>query len=93
MTILLTPGKVTLYDLASVFWCGAPARLDPACDAAIARGAARIAEIAAGEAPVYGVNTGFGKLASIRIRITSYNVCYTKLLRGSYDIFLATIVP
>ncbi len=67
MTIVLKPGAVTLFDLASVFWCGAPARLDPACDAAIARGAARIAEIAAGDAPVYGVNTGFGKLASIRI--------------------------
>ncbi|MFN4129243.1 MAG: histidine ammonia-lyase, partial [Paracoccaceae bacterium] len=29
--------------------------------------AARIAEVAAGDAAVYGVNTGFGKLASIRI--------------------------
>src|SRR5690606_5823028 len=29
--------------------------------------AARIAAIAAGNAPVYGVNTGFGKLASIKI--------------------------
>ena len=28
---------------------------------------ARIAEIAAGDEPVYGINTGFGKLASIKI--------------------------
>ena len=31
------------------------------------KGAVRIAEIAAGDVPVYGINTGFGKLACIRI--------------------------
>ena len=44
-----------------------PSRLDPATAPGIARAAARIGAIAAGAAPVYGVNTGFGKLASIRI--------------------------
>ncbi len=39
----------------------------PSFDAGIAEAAARIAEIAAGNAPVYGINTGFGKLASIKI--------------------------
>jgi histidine ammonia-lyase len=67
MTITLTPGAVTLETLGTIFWTGTPAVLDPAFDAAIDRAAARIAEIAAGNAPVYGVNTGFGKLASIRI--------------------------
>ncbi len=67
MTHILTPGQVPLSVLADVYWNATPARLDPACDAAIEKGARRIAEIAAGNAPVYGINTGFGKLASIRI--------------------------
>ncbi|TAX25035.1 aromatic amino acid lyase, partial [Rhizobium leguminosarum] len=67
MTITLHPGSVSLKDLETIYWTGVPARLDPAFDAGIAKAAARIAEIAAGNAPVYGINTGFGKLASIKI--------------------------
>ncbi|WJR68267.1 histidine ammonia-lyase [Neorhizobium sp. CSC1952] len=67
MTIILHPGKVPLADLAEIYWSNGSARLDPSSDGAIDRGAARIAEIAAGNEPVYGINTGFGKLASIRI--------------------------
>lgn len=67
MTITLHPGSVSLKDLETIYWTGAPARLDPSFDTGIAKAAARIAEIAAGNAPVYGINTGFGKLASIKI--------------------------
>lgn len=67
MTVILHPGKVPLADLADLYWTRRTVRLDPACDPAIARAAARIAALAMGELPVYGVNTGFGKLASIRI--------------------------
>jgi histidine ammonia-lyase len=67
MTITLTPGAVSLDTLAMIYWTGTPVVLDPDCDSAIEKAAARIAEIAAGNAPVYGVNTGFGKLASIKI--------------------------
>lgn len=67
MTITLVPGRVTLAQLMSIYWDGQAAVLDRAADAGIARGAARIAEIARGNAPVYGINTGFGKLASIKI--------------------------
>jgi histidine ammonia-lyase len=67
MTLTLTPGSVSLEMLAEIFWTGTPAVLDRSCEAAVDRAAARIAQIAAGNAPVYGVNTGFGKLASIRI--------------------------
>jgi histidine ammonia-lyase len=41
--------------------------LDPASAAAVAAGAAAVERIVAVGAPVYGINTGFGKLASIRI--------------------------
>jgi histidine ammonia-lyase len=67
MTITLTPGTVTLDTLAAIYWHGTPVLLDPAFDAGVLKAAARIAEIARGNVPVYGVNTGFGKLASIKI--------------------------
>ncbi len=67
MSLLLHPGSVPLSLLETVYRTGEPARLDPACDHAIAAAAVAIAKIAAGDFPVYGVNTGFGKLASIRI--------------------------
>ncbi len=67
MTITLHPGSVTLSDLAAIYWSGKAAILDHSFDQAIERAAARIAAIAAGNEPVYGVNTGFGKLASIKI--------------------------
>ncbi|MCF3642970.1 histidine ammonia-lyase [Rhizobium sp. TRM95111] len=67
MTIILHPGAVPLATLESIYRTRAAARLAPSFDAGIARAAARIAEIAGGDAPVYGINTGFGKLASIKI--------------------------
>lgn len=67
MTITLHPGSVTLAELAEIYWRGENAVLDPAFDARIEKAAARIAAIAAGNEPVYGINTGFGKLASIKI--------------------------
>lgn len=67
MTITLHPGSVPLSQLADIYWNGTNAVLDRSFDARIERAAARIAAIAAGNAPVYGVNTGFGKLASIKI--------------------------
>lgn len=67
MTITLHPGSVPLKILESIYWNGETARLEPSFDAGIAKAAARIAEIAGGDEPVYGINTGFGKLASIKI--------------------------
>jgi histidine ammonia-lyase len=67
MSIVLTPGSVSLKTLHDIYWNGTPVRIDPSFDAGIEKAAARIAQIAAGNEPVYGINTGFGKLASIRI--------------------------
>jgi len=63
----LLPGSVPLATLRRIYWLAETPGLDPSAAAGIARSAARIAEVAAGDAAVYGVNTGFGKLASIRI--------------------------
>ena len=59
--------NVTLSDLAEVYWNGSPVTLNPSCRASVEDAAERIAAAAAGDQPVYGVNTGFGKLASIKI--------------------------
>src|SRR5690606_40895881 len=67
MTTILKPGSVPLETLEKIYRDGLPVRIEPSFHAGIEKAAARIAEIAAGDAPVYGINTGFGKLASIRI--------------------------
>ena len=43
--------------------------LDPACATAIQASADSVARIVAKGEPVYGINTGFGKLASVRIPV------------------------
>ncbi len=67
MTITLRPGAVSLADLETIYRMAAGVRIDDSFRPGIARAAARIGEIAAGDAAVYGINTGFGKLASVRI--------------------------
>lgn len=67
MTLILKPGSVSLGTFEKIYREKSSVRLDTAFHAAIEKAAARIAEIAAGDTPVYGINTGFGKLASIRI--------------------------
>ena len=66
-TLTLTPGAVTLQQLERVFREECAVRLDENCHAAIGAAHERIAEAAAGDLAVYGVNTGFGKLASVKI--------------------------
>ena len=64
--IVLKPGDATLADWRAIYR-GAVPRLDPACGPKIAASAAAVARIVAKGEPVYGINTGFGKLASVRI--------------------------
>ncbi|MBY9068060.1 histidine ammonia-lyase [Hyphomonas sp. WL0036] len=64
--IILTPGAVPLSQWRAI-WTGAVPQLDPACAPAIAASAAAVARILAKGQPVYGINTGFGKLATVRI--------------------------
>jgi histidine ammonia-lyase len=66
MTEILRPGEITLAQWNAIYR-GAGAELDPASAPGIAASAAAVERIVAKGDPVYGVNTGFGKLASIRI--------------------------
>ena len=67
MSLILQPGSVPLSTLEQIYRKNLAVRIDPSFHKGVEKAAARIAEIAAGDAPVYGINTGFGKLASIRI--------------------------
>ncbi len=66
-SLVLTPGHVTLSDLARVYREELAVTLNRSARPAIEAATAAISLAAAGDKPVYGVNTGFGKLASMRI--------------------------
>ncbi|MEP4037841.1 histidine ammonia-lyase [Pseudophaeobacter sp.] len=66
-TLTLTPGNVSLAELERVFREECAVRLDASCRPAVEEAHSRIEAAANGEAAVYGVNTGFGKLASVKI--------------------------
>ncbi len=63
----LIPGQTTLAQLERILRSEKPAVLDPSARKGVDWAAAQIAKAAAGSAAVYGVNTGFGKLASLKI--------------------------
>ena len=67
MTRMLTPGAATLTQLRDIWANSHAVTLDPAAHAGIRAAQALVAKAAAGDAAVYGVNTGFGKLASVKI--------------------------
>lgn len=67
MTTVLTPGAMSLKALEELYRNGGAFSLARSARAPIDQSAEKIAEAARGVAPVYGVNTGFGKLASVRI--------------------------
>jgi histidine ammonia-lyase len=63
---LIEPGHTPLADWCAIYR-GGSVRLDPACLDGVAAAAAAVERIVARGEPVYGINTGFGKLASVRI--------------------------
>ena len=66
ISIVMTPGAVPLADWRAIYR-GAGVRLDPAAMPTVEASAAAVARILSRGEPVYGINTGFGKLASVRI--------------------------
>ena len=79
-TLTLAPGAVTLDQLAQIF-AGANVTLDPASWPRVQAGAAIVAAAAQGSAAVYGINTGFGKLASKRIPAEQTTTLQRNLIR------------
>jgi histidine ammonia-lyase len=65
--VRLVPGELTLDQLHAFERSHHSLELDPACRERLAMGAAAVARIVAEGKPVYGINTGFGKLAQTHI--------------------------
>ena len=67
MSTVLTPGAATLAQLHDIWSKNLPVTLDASAHPGIRTAAEAVARAAAGHDAVYGVNTGFGKLASVKI--------------------------
>ena len=65
-SIVVAPGQVRLSDLAQVL-AGAPVSLDASFWQRVEAASNIVAKAALADVPTYGINTGFGKLASTRI--------------------------
>ncbi len=65
-TETLMPGATPLPVWRQIYF-GADGALDPGCRPSVEASARIIDAVVTAGAPVYGVNTGFGKLASVRI--------------------------
>jgi histidine ammonia-lyase len=80
--MLLRPGRLTLDELQAIHAGLQPLVLDPQALPAIEASAALVQRAAVGDAPVYGVNTGFGKLASTRISAADLATLQLNLIRS-----------
>jgi histidine ammonia-lyase len=80
--MLLRPGQLTLDELQAIHSGLQPLLLDPLALPGIEASAAVVQAAAAGDAPVYGVNTGFGKLASTRISSEDLATLQWNLIRS-----------
>ena len=81
-TLTLVPGALTLEHLHAIHASPTRLELHPDAQPAILASAAVVQAAAAGDAPVYGVNTGFGKLANQRISADDLATLQLNLIRS-----------
>ena len=67
MSLILAPGKVTLAELSQIYWESSAVTLNPESKIAVENAARFVDQASNADIPIYGINTGFGKLASTRI--------------------------
>lgn len=79
---MLNVGALALDDLLTLHAGGATLKLPASAHDAINASHKVVADAAAGDAPVYGVNTGFGKLANKRISATDLETLQLNLIRS-----------
>ncbi len=65
--LVLYPGSVTLNQLCQFYRNDPETHLHESCKNRVDAAANIVQQAAAGDEAVYGINTGFGKLASTRI--------------------------
>ena len=67
MSLNITPGKVSLTDLSQIYWESPAVTLNPEAKQEVEKASAFVKKAANTDVPIYGINTGFGKLSGIRI--------------------------
>ena len=79
-TLIITPGQMRLQDLEQVYRTACRLTLSDGVMSTVAKAAGVVARAAAGDAAVYGVNTGFGLLARQRIAPEALRQLQTNLV-------------
>ena len=82
MTLRLIPGATGLAMLEAIWRGSGAVSLDPAAREGVEASAALVAQAARGTEAVYGVNTGFGKLASVKIPAADTATLQRNLIRS-----------
>ena len=81
-TLCIQPGHLTLEQLLAIHAGGIKLTLPQSSQAIIAASQQVVQRAADGDAPVYGVNTGFGKLANQRISKSQLETLQLNLIRS-----------
>jgi len=80
MTTILNPGSTSLTTLEQIWRTEEPVSLNASVRPAMQAAADLVARAAAGSEAVYGINTGFGKLASIKIDMSDTSTLQRNLV-------------
>jgi hypothetical protein len=80
--MILEPGHLTLEQLQAIHTARTPLEIDETARSWIRASADLVQRAAQGERPVYGVNTGFGKLASRSISREQVDALQLNLVRS-----------
>lgn len=80
--MMITAGALRLDHLLAIHAGGAAVEIDPEAAPRIAASAALVQAATVADAPTYGVNTGFGKLASTRIGTDDLATLQLNLIRS-----------
>ena len=80
--MLINPGRITLDQLRAIHAGGTDLALPASASDDIRASALVVQRAAAGDTPVYGVNTGFGKLANQRISAAQLDTLQLNLIRS-----------
>ena len=78
----LIPGQLSLAQLRSTAFAFTPIALSPECRPQVDAAAHTVTSIVAAGEPAYGINTGFGKLAHVRIPDAQLEQLQANLVRS-----------
>jgi histidine ammonia-lyase len=81
-TLRIDGNSLTIADVVNVARRETPVALDRASEQLVRAAAKLVAELADGDAPIYGVNTGFGDLSQVRIPRADLAKLQLNLLRS-----------